>query len=46
VSQNADCELLAEYFWSGGEGAVSRARLEASVKPLDNYFKCFVIGIS
>ncbi|TMO58288.1 TetR/AcrR family transcriptional regulator [Pseudoalteromonas phenolica] len=46
VSQNADCALLAEYFWVGWEGAVSRARLEASAKPLDNYFKCFVMGIS
>ena len=45
IAQNVDCELLAEYFWIGWEGAVSRARLEASVKPLDNYFKCFVMGL-
>lgn len=38
---NADCEVLAEFFWIGWEGAVSRARLEQSTGPLDKYVELF-----
>jgi TetR/AcrR family transcriptional repressor of nem operon len=42
ISESADCTLLAEYFWIGWEGAVSRARLVQDTKPLDNYFTHFI----
>ena len=45
VSTSADCEQLAEYFWIGWEGAVSRARLVQSTQPLDIYFKHFIAGL-
>ena len=45
ISMTADCELLAECFWIGWEGAVSRAKLVQSTKPLDNYFNQFIAGL-
>jgi len=42
ISNDADCELLAEFFWIGWEGAVSRAKLVQDTKPLDNYFNHFI----
>ncbi len=42
VSNTADCNLLAEFFWIGWEGAVSRAKLQQNNKPLDNFFTYFV----
>ena len=42
ISNEADCELLAEFFWIGWEGAVSRAKLVQDTKPLDNYFNHFI----
>jgi len=39
---DADCELLADGFWIGWEGAVSRSRLVQSCEPIDNYFKHFL----
>ena len=45
LSINADCELLAECFWIGWEGAVSRARLAQDTKPLDIYFNHFIAGL-
>lgn len=45
INEQADCKSLAEYFWTGWEGAVSRARLEQSVKPLDNYLANFIAGL-
>jgi len=42
ISATADCELLAEYFWIGWEGAVSRAKLVQDTKPLENYFNHFI----
>jgi len=42
ISDAANCELLAEYFWIGWEGAVSRAKLEQDTKPLENYFTHFI----
>ncbi len=45
ISEIADCDLLAEYFWIGWEGAVSRAKLVQSTKPLDNFYQYFISGL-
>lgn len=45
ISASADCDLLAECFWVGWEGAVSRARLVQTTQPLDNYFNHFIAGL-
>lgn len=45
ISKNADCQQLAEFFWVGWEGAVSRAKLVQDTKPLDNYYKNFISGL-
>ena len=45
LSVTADCEQLAEYFWIGWEGAVSRTRLVQNSTPLDNYFNNFIAGL-
>ncbi len=45
ISKNADCEALAEFFWVGWEGAVSRAKLEQSVRPLDSYLAQFMASL-
>lgn len=45
LSSTADCELLAEYFWVGWEGAVSRAKLVQDTKPLENYFNHFISAL-
>ena len=42
ISGTANCELLAEIFWVGWEGAVSRAKLVQDTKPLENYFNHFI----
>ncbi|WP_417703148.1 TetR/AcrR family transcriptional regulator [Rheinheimera aquimaris] len=45
LALTADRDALAEFFWIGWEGAVSRARLEQSTKPLDNYVALFMRGL-
>jgi len=45
ISNTANCELLAEYFWIGWEGAVSRAKLVQDTKPLENYFNHFIAAL-
>ena len=45
ISNTANCEQLAEYFWIGWEGAVSRAKLVQDTKPLDNYFNHFIAAL-
>ncbi|OIM98121.1 TetR family transcriptional regulator [Idiomarina sp. MD25a] len=45
LSQDADCDALAEFFWIGWEGAVSRSRLEKSTQPLDKYLELFTQGL-
>lgn len=45
LATTTDCDLLAECFWVGWEGAVSRARLVQSSDPLDNYFNNFIAGL-
>ena len=42
----ADCDALAEYFWIGWEGAVSRSRLAQSTRPLDSYLALFMRGLA
>jgi TetR/AcrR family transcriptional repressor of nem operon len=42
ISNTANCEQLAEYFWIGWEGAVSRAKLVQDTKPLESYFNHFM----
>lgn len=42
LSKEVNCDDIAEFFWTGWEGAVSRAKLEESVHPLDNYLAFFI----
>ena len=45
LAATADCEALAEFFWIGWEGAVSRSRLAQSTRPLDRYLALFIQGL-
>ena len=45
LSTTADCDQLAECFWIGWEGAVSRTRLVQNTTPLDNYLDNFIAGL-
>ena len=45
ISKTANCEQLAECFWIGLEGAVSRAKLVQDTKPLENYFNHFIVAL-
>ena len=45
ISQQADCEQLAAFFWIGWEGAVLRAKLEHSAKPLEIFERGFFAGL-
>jgi len=45
ISATANCELLAECFWVGWEGAVSRAKLVQDSKPLENYLSHFMMAL-
>ncbi len=45
LSASANCKQLAEFFWVGWEGAVSRAKLVKSHKPLANFFNCFLASL-
>ena len=45
IPATTNCAATAEYFWTGWEGAVSRAKLERSARPLDNYLTCFMNGL-
>ena len=42
LSPQADCDLLAELFWIGWEGAVTRAKLTQSAQPLESYHNHFI----
>ena len=46
LASAADCDALAEFFWIGWEGAVSRSRLEQSTQPLDRYAERFMQGLA
>lgn len=45
LSQDADCDRLAEAFWIGWEGAVMRARLEAGPRPLEVFITTYMEGL-
>lgn len=42
LSPKADCQALAEHFWIGWEGAVSRAKLIQNDSPLDKHLYYFL----
>ncbi|MGQ7848128.1 acrylate utilization transcriptional regulator AcuR [Granulosicoccus sp. 3-233] len=46
IASDIDCDEAAEYFWIGWEGAVLRAKLEQSDKPLRLFARHFIAGIS
>jgi TetR/AcrR family transcriptional repressor of nem operon len=45
IAATANCELLAECFWVGWEGAVSRAKLVQDSQPLANYLNHFMMAL-
>lgn len=45
LAQDADCAHLATTFWIGWEGAVLRAKLERSPRPLATFAGFFVSGL-
>ena len=45
IASTAKCELLAEYFWIGWEGAVSRAKLVQNTEPLEGYLNYFIAAL-
>lgn len=45
LAAEADCQQLAECFWIGWEGAVMRARLTASERPLRVFLQFFMAGL-
>ena len=45
IRPDADCDVLAEFFWIGWEGAVMRARLVRNGTPLDTFIAGFVAGL-
>lgn len=46
VPPDTDCRQLAGTFWVGWEGAVLRAKLERSTRPLASFAQFFVGGLS
>jgi len=45
IPQEADCRQLASAFWIGWEGAVLRAKLERSTRPLASFAQFFVSAL-
>ncbi|QTF94398.1 MAG: TetR/AcrR family transcriptional regulator [Halomonas sp. BM-2019] len=45
LAASADGDRLAEAFWIGWEGAVMRARLERSVRPMEVFLQCYLEGL-
>ncbi|NAT18303.1 TetR family transcriptional regulator, partial [Pseudomonas syringae pv. actinidifoliorum] len=45
LSRRADCHELAAFFWIGWEGAVLRARLVKSEKPLNTFIAGYLRGL-
>jgi TetR/AcrR family transcriptional repressor of nem operon len=45
IAADANCALLAEHFWVGWEGAVSRARLVENGAPLDHFCDHFMAAL-
>ncbi|MGB9098861.1 TetR/AcrR family transcriptional regulator [Erwinia sp.] len=46
IRPQSDCQLLAEFFWTGWEGAVMRARLQANGAPLRLFITHFLAGLA
>jgi TetR/AcrR family transcriptional repressor of nem operon len=46
ISSSIDCDKTAEFFWIGWEGAVLRAKLEKSERPLRVFSQGFIAGIT
>lgn len=46
LSAKLDCQQLAEFFWTGWEGAVLKASLERSSKPLEIFTQGFFAGLT
>jgi TetR/AcrR family transcriptional repressor of nem operon len=44
IAKGTDCTTLAEFFWIAWEGAVLRARLLRSPKPLETFIQTFLAG--
>ncbi|MEO2268016.1 TetR/AcrR family transcriptional regulator [Pseudoalteromonas sp. YIC-656] len=45
LAASAQCDALAEYFWIGWEGAVSRAKLVKSSAPLESFYSQFMMSL-
>lgn len=45
LSASADLPGLADFFWTGWEGAVLQAKLHESRKPLDNFLQQFLASL-
>ena len=45
ITQDLDCDVLAEFFWIGWEGAIMRARLSKSSCALAVFIQGFIAGI-
>ncbi len=45
IAADADCDVLAAFFWIGWEGAVLRAKLERSPVPLNLFADMFLDGL-
>jgi TetR/AcrR family transcriptional repressor of nem operon len=41
----SDCNDMAYQFWIGWEGAVLRARLTKSTRPLEAFYRLFTLGV-
>ncbi|MBR9971498.1 TetR/AcrR family transcriptional regulator [Magnetospirillum sulfuroxidans] len=41
IKADADCDRWAEFFWTGWEGAILRAKLTRSTRPLDLFTEIF-----
>lgn len=46
ISQHADCDQLAAFFWIGWEGAVLRAKLERNAAALEIFTNGFFAGLA
>ncbi len=45
LPSSIDCDELAAFFWIGWEGAVLRAKLDRTSRPLDLYANYFFLGL-
>ena len=45
ISQDADCQALAEFFWIGWEGAILRAKLSQSLAPVELFSCMYFSGL-